>query len=203
LTQLALGKPAQAQTSASQVVAAIRKERFLPYFLKTGLDATCEVLVSLIELPGAAGGADGARLRAEAREIVGRLDKFGALYAAAKPRSLIYRGQLRWLLGAKKRAFAAWAAALALAEKLDLPCDAGRAHFEIGRRLERGKHLAKLSAEEHVSAAANLWRSAGATWELRRASEVLSRAPAAHLSSPALAALAAAEPPPPPLETRR
>ena len=173
LHALALGDFTEAHQHARHVLEAIRRERFLPYFLKLGLDATCEVLLSLLERIDSA--ADGARrLRSEAREIVARLQKFAALYPMARPRALIYQAKLSALLGRHRAASSKWAKALTAAKTLRMPHDAGRAHLEIGIRLQAGQNEGHdqdrdqdgTSSEEHVRTGAELLRAASARLEL-------------------------------------
>ena len=171
LHRLALGELAEARQQASLVLAAVRKERFLPYFLKTGLDATCEVLLTLLERADAA-SPDSDRLRSETREMVTRLRKFSSLYAMARPRALIYQGQLSWLQGDRQRALSIWEKALVIARSSDVPCDVGRAHVEIGRHLDPGNIVAGSNREAHLATAIRLLRATGAAWELQRVEEL-------------------------------
>jgi serine/threonine protein kinase len=175
LQRLALGELAEARQQAAAVLAAVRKERFLPYFLKTALDAACEVLLTLLERADSASG-EAARLRAETSEMVMRLQKFSALYAMARPRALIYRGQLSWIRGDKDQAFSSWERALVLARSSDMPSDLGRAHVEIARHLEAGPQVAGADRDGHRSNAIELLQKAGASFELQRAEELVSGA---------------------------
>jgi serine/threonine protein kinase len=177
LYHLSLGELPEARQYSTLVLEAVRKERFLPYFLKTGLDGTCDVLAALLERSGG-DKADAPGLRADAREMVARLEKFAGLYAIARPRSLIYRGLLAWHAGDQTRAFALWTKAQALATSFGLPCDAGRAHFEIGRHLENGRQVSGADRGGHLAAARELLRSVGAALELRRMEEVEPAGPA-------------------------
>jgi serine/threonine protein kinase/tetratricopeptide (TPR) repeat protein len=169
LVQLLSGDLAAAQASASQGLAALRKARFLPYFLKTALDGTCEVMLAVLEASRQKAPAERARLRDEAREIVERLRKFAGLYAAARPRALIYEGMLHHHDGAAKRALRAWEKALLLARRLDIPGDEGRAHLELGRRLPPTLVFAGLAGPAHVARGLELLRAADAAWDLARA----------------------------------
>jgi serine/threonine protein kinase/tetratricopeptide (TPR) repeat protein len=173
LIQLSSADLVAAQTSASQALDALRKARFLPYFLKTALDGTCEVLLALLEESVQASRAERSRLRNQAREIVRRLRKFAGLYIAARPRALIYEGMLHHQSGAPKAAFGAWEKALVLARRLQMQVDEGRAHFELGRHLPAGQALVGLTGPAHVSRGLGLLRSAGAAWDLTRASAIL------------------------------
>jgi eukaryotic-like serine/threonine-protein kinase len=171
LYRLALGELAESRRQASLVLEAIRKERFLPYFLKTGLDATCDVLLTLLERSSDA-KADTDGLRADAREMVRRLEKFAVLYPMARPRALVFRGLLSWHGGDRTRAVSLWAKALELATSFGMPYDAGRAHLEIGRHLEAGRQVAGADRTGHLAAAGRLLRSVSAALELRRLDEV-------------------------------
>jgi serine/threonine protein kinase len=171
LTSLALGDLADARRQASRVLVAIRREQFLPYFLKTGLDATSEVLLALLERTDG-GSSEAAPLRLEAREMVGRLQKFASLYAMSRPRAHIYGGQLDWIDGKRTRALATWEKGLGVAEVLGLAVDLGRLHAEIARRLEPGRSAAGLDRDAHVAKARELLRAGGAAWELQRLEEL-------------------------------
>jgi tetratricopeptide (TPR) repeat protein len=165
LHRLALGELDEALELAVRVGEAIRKERFLPYFLKTGLDATCEVLLALLARAEPTGSSY-RQLRADCREMVKRLKGFAALYPMARPRALIYQGRLAWSLGRRKRALARWNQALGLARALEMPYDAGRAHLELGRHLDAGEEIAGNDRGGHMKRGTELLQAAEALLEL-------------------------------------
>jgi serine/threonine protein kinase/tetratricopeptide (TPR) repeat protein len=168
LTNYELGDFDEAQKDASLVLQAIRQEGFLPYFLKPGLDAMCEVLLALLERRGYQKGS-GDTLAHEARDAVARVRKFATLYKMAGPRALVFEGQLAWLTGRQDAALTTLKSALALAQKLAIPYDVGRAHFEIGRR-----KFPETDWKAHLQSAAGLFGEAGATSDVRRVEELLS-----------------------------
>jgi hypothetical protein len=87
----------------------------------------------------------------------------------------LYQGLAEWLGGHPTRAAQAWQKGLVAAERLAMPPDQARLHYEIGRHLPT-QDPARC---QHLERACALFEQMGATYDLARATEAL-RASAGH-----------------------
>jgi hypothetical protein len=67
---------------------------------------------------------------------------------------MLWRGCVDWLDGSHDRAHAAWRGCIEQAERFGLAYESARAHYEIGRHLdrsdpERSAHLTRAESEFH------------------------------------------------------
>ena len=79
-------------------------------------------------------------------EAVSRLRAFAGVFPIGRPRYATVHGREQWLLGHRDAALRSWREAIARADELAMPYEAGVAHHEIGRHLtaddpERAHHL--------------------------------------------------------------
>ncbi len=173
-----LGDPTEALRFAGLVLSGIRREPFLPYFLKIALDASAEVHLAVLE-QAAPDHPDRKRLLASAAEAVARLRRFAGLYASAQPRALLLYGQVLWQRGRTRQALATWGKALNQAEARAMAYDAARVRLELGRHLPPGRQEAGSDRAGHLRLAARVFEDAGNLDDLGRAEAALAGGPPA------------------------
>jgi serine/threonine protein kinase len=171
-----LGDPTEALRFAGLVLSGIRREPFLPYFLKTALDASAEVHLAVLEQT-APDHPDRKRLLASAAEAVARLRRFAGLYASARPRALLLHGQVLWQRGRTRQALATWGKALNQAEARAMAYDAARARLELGRHLPPGRQESGSDRAGHLRLAARVFEDGGNLDDLGRAEAALAGGP--------------------------
>jgi hypothetical protein len=138
--------------SANAWQAARTADRLMgprPSYEQYALEAhagVCEVCLTLLELGSHGDGSprgpeepDPAELRATAAAAVRRLRGYARTFPMARPRALICLGWYAWLDGRAGSARRAWARAVGAAERLQMPYELARAHYELGRHLTPGQ----------------------------------------------------------------
>jgi class 3 adenylate cyclase/tetratricopeptide (TPR) repeat protein len=88
------------------------------------------------------GEGDAGPWRAMATEAVGHLGRFARVFPIGRPRALLHRGLIAWTDGRAPRARRDWRAALAAAERLDMPYEQALALDILGRHGEPGQRPA-------------------------------------------------------------
>ena len=121
----------------------------LPYFAELSLSAAAETCFAIWETRGTAAGAEIPR---QARELCRRLQQFARVNPRVSARAMLWQGCADWLDGSHDRAHAAWRGCLEHAGRFGLAYESARAHYEIGRHLERtdpdrSVHLTRAEAE--------------------------------------------------------
>jgi hypothetical protein len=96
---------------------------------------------------------------------------FPKTFRTARPRAWLYEGLAAHHLGRRRQAVAAWTTSLNTAERLAMPDEQGRAHYELGRHLPPG-HPGR---QAHLRRAGELFADIGASYELSRARAALPR----------------------------
>jgi serine/threonine protein kinase/tetratricopeptide (TPR) repeat protein len=171
MTHLRLGELDEANRKAVQALDMMRKEAFLPYFLKGGLEGVCDVFVTLLERADRR-ARDYGRLAANAGQAVKLLKKFAGFYAVARPRAAAMDAHVLWLRGKREAALRAWKKALKLAEVQQMPYEIARIHLELGARAASA--AAPTDARRaHLEAARQLFVTLGTTPDLERADAAL------------------------------
>jgi hypothetical protein len=138
-----------AYEAASQIVDIVSGSRLF-YFSELGVSAAVETCLTIWEMRGAASGA--ADIQPHARELCRRLKQFAGVNPPVSARALLWQGCADWLDERRDRAHAMWRRCLEQADRFGLPYESARAHYEIGRRLERADpervaHLIRAEAE--------------------------------------------------------
>jgi hypothetical protein len=152
---LAGGRPADAWRSLRAAAALGGPEpSFHPYTIEAhaGIPEVGLVLLEQGEPPG----ADPAELRATAAAGLRRLRRYGRVFPMARPRGLLAAGCWHRLEGRPRQAARSWVRAVQAAERLAMPYELARAHFELGRQLagdersplglDRSGHLERAAA---------------------------------------------------------
>jgi tetratricopeptide (TPR) repeat protein len=104
-------------------------------------------------------------IKAGARQACKVLRGFSRIFPIGRPAAWLFQGKLDWLEGKTDKAYKAWQKSIDFAEKLAMPYELARAHYEIGRHLprenpQRQRHLQLASEEfERLGAAADLKRA--------------------------------------------
>jgi hypothetical protein len=120
-----------------------------------GYACVAEVYLSLWE----AGDRAAARL---ARQACAALRQYARAFPIALPRAWLWNGLGVYLSGHHRRGLAAWRKSLAAAERLAMPCEQGRAHYQIGRHLPPSDP----AREAHLTEARQIFANIGALYEL-------------------------------------
>jgi class 3 adenylate cyclase len=129
------------------IVVAVPK---LVYFCELGVSAAAETSLAIWETRGTANASP--EIRTQARHLCRRLERLGRVNLHVRARALLWQGCADWLDGSRDRAHAAWRGCLEQAERFGLPYESARAHYEIGRHLERtdperSVHLTRAETE--------------------------------------------------------
>jgi eukaryotic-like serine/threonine-protein kinase len=106
-----------------------------------------------------------------ARQACAVLRRFAWPAPIARPRAWLCRGQAAYLTGHRRRALAAWRKSLATAERLEMPYEQGRAHYELGQHLPAG-HPGR---QAHLSRACEIFADIGAPYDLAHAQAAMGR----------------------------
>ena len=104
-----------------------------------------------------------------ARRARRELRRYARLFPIGRPRALVNDGLALWLRGRPRAARRSWRAGLEAAERLDMPYEMARAHYEIGRHLPK----ADAACRVHLEQASQLFASVGAEDDVARATGAL------------------------------
>jgi hypothetical protein len=129
---------------------------------RDGYTGVAEVYLTLWE----AGNPEYAR---PARQACTAIRKYARVFPIGGPSVGLYQGLAEWLGGHPTRAAQAWQKGLVVAERLAMPPDQARLHYEIGRHLPT-QDPARC---QHLERACALFEQMGATYDLARATEAL------------------------------
>ena len=173
---LSAGRPDEAWQSVKVTDTLIGDQ---PSFAQYTLEAHAgipEVCLALMERGGA--DVDPAELRSTTATGVRRLRAYARYYAMARARALIYQGWSEWLAGRHGRAARAWARAAREAERLRMPYELARAHYEFGRHLSRGdRSPLGLEGREHLDRARAGFEAIGCRTDLAAVETLMAASP--------------------------
>ena len=144
----------QAQLAAHRAARLIAQSRPTAAYMLEGYAGVTEVYLDL----WMAGDQTAAR---PARQARAALRRFARTFRTARPRAWLYEGLAAHHVGRRRRAVAAWNKSLNMAERLAMPYEQGRAHYELGRHLPPG-HPAR---QEHLPQACEIFTGIGASHE--------------------------------------
>jgi tetratricopeptide (TPR) repeat protein len=99
-----------------------------------------------------------------ARQACQALHRFARVFPIGQPRTWLCQGLYEWLAGKPDRAHKAWQKSLTAAERLAMPYEQGRAHYEIGRHLPPDDP----GRQEHLIHAREIFTQLEAVYELAR-----------------------------------
>jgi class 3 adenylate cyclase/tetratricopeptide (TPR) repeat protein len=150
--------------AAQRAASLIAQSHPAAVHILEGYASVAEVYLSL----WAAGDRTAVR---PARQACAALRRFARPFPIARPRAWLCRGLAAYLSGQQRRALAAWRKSLATAERLAMPYEQGRAHYELGRHLPAG-HPARHA---HLTHACEIFADIGAPYELAHAQAAMSR----------------------------
>jgi predicted ATPase/class 3 adenylate cyclase len=153
----------QARLAAHRAASLIAQSRPTAAYTLEGYAGVTEVYLDL----WMAGDHAAARPAQQARAALRRLAR---TFPTARPRAWLYEGLVANHLRRRRRAVAAWTKSLKTAERLAMPYEQGRAHYELGRHLPPG-HPAR---QEHLSRAWEIFTGIGASYELTQVRAAMS-----------------------------
>ncbi|HEY3066629.1 MAG TPA: hypothetical protein VGL09_12605, partial [Methylomirabilota bacterium] len=169
LVRIRGGEPRLAQHAADTAARLIAGAAPTEAWTRDGYAGAAEVYLALWE----AGSRECAR---SARRACTAMRKYARVFPIGKPLAGIYQGLAEWLDGRPGRAMRAWQRGLAAAERLGMPDDQARAHYEIGRHLT----AQDPARRQHLERARALFERIGATLDFARATEALERSAGVH-----------------------
>lgn len=144
-----------------------------------GYAAPAEVFLSLWENEGnldlSKHNIQIQNLKSHARQGCKIVHRFARFYPAGQPRAWHHQGLYHWLAGRPASAHRSWRNSLSAAERLSMPYELGRAHFEIGRHTP----LDDPARTEHLNHACRIFSSLNAEYDLNRSQEALLQSPVA------------------------
>eukprot|EP00315_Gephyrocapsa_oceanica_P004398 CAMPEP_0185321798 /NCGR_PEP_ID=MMETSP1363-20130426/57963_1 /TAXON_ID=38817 /ORGANISM="Gephyrocapsa oceanica, Strain RCC1303" /LENGTH=196 /DNA_ID=CAMNT_0027920309 /DNA_START=1 /DNA_END=591 /DNA_ORIENTATION=- len=111
---------------------------------------------------------DVERLHRYAQEWIDRLKQFGELYAVARPRALLLKGQLDMLGGRRSRALRHFHKAVSIASRLGMAYERALSLVELGKGASSDYEKARL-----FQAALDLFARAGASFDEERCAQFL------------------------------
>ena len=123
-----------AHQAAERLIEALTESPRIGYFSELSLSAAVETCLAIWET-GTSSRAVSAP--AQVKYLCGQFERLARVTPPARARAALWRGCAAWLEGRRDRAAALWQRCLADAERFGLPYERARAHYEIGRRLER------------------------------------------------------------------
>jgi tetratricopeptide (TPR) repeat protein len=154
----------QARLAARRAARLIAQSQPVALHIFEGYASVAEVYLSLWE----AGDHAAAR---PARQACAALRQYVRAFPIARPRARLCQGLAAHLSGHDRRGLAAWRKSLAAAERLAMPCEQGRAHYQIGRHLPAGHP----ERQAHLTRAGEIFSDIGALYELARVQTAMSR----------------------------
>jgi hypothetical protein len=155
--------PEGAEEQADAALAIAERSAPVGYFIGAPLGSLAEVYVRLWTEAARDGRADAASFGDRAGRAIGLLEAYVKQCPFAEPFALVWRGSWHHQRGASARGQAAWAKAMAEAERLDMRQILGAACFEAGSRAQGEERKALLTR------AAATWELAGAQRDRARA----------------------------------
>jgi eukaryotic-like serine/threonine-protein kinase len=165
VAHLRIGDVPGALDAARRALGYITASRPFAYWTQQGTAGTAEVFLTLLEDGAGLDAGERRRLMDEARAACRGTRAYGRAFPLGRPHALVWDGLRCWLAGRRRRAFRKWRAAAALAERLDMPYERGRALLEIGRHLPLGTP----ERARQLGAAADIFARIGSAAELARA----------------------------------
>jgi class 3 adenylate cyclase/tetratricopeptide (TPR) repeat protein len=147
----------QARWAAQRAAGLIAQSRPTAAYMLEGYAGVAEVYLDL----WMAGDLTAA---SPAQQALATLRRFARTFRTARPRAWLYEGLAAHHAGRERHAVAAWSRSLKAAERLAMPYEQGRAHYELGRHLPRDLP----GRQAHLSRAGALFAEIGAAYELRR-----------------------------------
>jgi predicted ATPase/DNA-binding SARP family transcriptional activator len=168
LTLMYRGDPALAQQAAQTGLDFMKRGGFIAFWAVEGYAGIAETFLSLWEANKQA-GEDSRLLAKSAQQACRALHQFARTYPLAQPWAWLYQGLYEWLAGKPEQAYKTWSQSLAAAERLGMPYQQARAHYELGRHLPSDqKAKDDLSYQAHLQRAYDLFAELGAAYDLAR-----------------------------------
>ena len=154
----------QARLAAGRAARLIAQAQPGAVHIFEGYAGVAEVYLSLWE----AGDHAAAR---PARQACAALRQYARAIPIARPRAWLWQGLGAHLSGHHRRGLAAWDKSLAAAGRLAMPCEQGRAHYQIGRHLPAGDP----AQQAHLTRAGEIFADIGALYEVSQVQVAMSR----------------------------
>jgi predicted ATPase/class 3 adenylate cyclase len=159
--QLVAGHPADALRGMRTADELAGPEPSLAQYTLEGQAGVLEVCLALLER-GEPAGTDPAELQATATRGLRRLRRYARSFPMARPRALTCQGWYHWLESRHRVALKAWAQAVQESERLAMPWELARAHYELGRHLADSERSSfGLQKAEHLDQARGILEALG------------------------------------------
>jgi class 3 adenylate cyclase/tetratricopeptide (TPR) repeat protein len=154
----------QARLAAQRAASLIAQSRPAAAYILEGYAGVAEVYLDL----WIAGDPTAAR---PARQARAALRRFARAFPVARPRAWLYEGLAAHHVGHQRRALRAWTKSLKTAERLVMPYEQGRGHYELGRHMPPS-HPAR---QAHLRRACEIFGDLGAVYELTHTQAAMTR----------------------------
>jgi tetratricopeptide (TPR) repeat protein len=122
----------EAYHAAQRVIELMGKSLRPGYFAVLGMSAAAETCLAVWEEEEAS--SRGIEAAAHAQQLCAAIQRYARINPPAHARALLWRGCAEWLAGRREKAASTWRRCLSESERFELPYEAARAHYEIGRR---------------------------------------------------------------------
>lgn len=141
------GQPAAALQTAAAAIELMARTSPTSYLSLPGYAYLAETVLALWETEACAAGhnlfATSLKSFQFAHKLLARracqsLRGYARVFPIGQPRAALWQGNFEWLSGRQRAARQWWQKGLAAATRLDMPFDAGLAHFELARHLPAG-----------------------------------------------------------------
>jgi class 3 adenylate cyclase len=148
-----------AVTTAAELMRAVPP---VALYALLGYAAVAEVYLTLWEQRAYRTYSEQQALANAARQACKAMQTFARIFPIGRPRTYMLLGWYDWLDGKTESAPKRWAKSLRIAERLAMPYEQARAHFELGR------HTVGATRQQHLGHAAALFSKLGMTYWLER-----------------------------------
>jgi eukaryotic-like serine/threonine-protein kinase len=176
LAHLYGGALALAQQAAQTGLGFTEQGDFIAFWAVEGYAGIAETFLSLWEAShiNERTEHDPKLLAQSARQACRALRQFARTYPLGQPWAWLYQGLYEWLAGKPGQAYKAWSQSLAAAERLGMPYQQARAHYEIGRHTPSDQKARDgLSRQEHLQRAYDIFDNLGTAYDLARVEAML------------------------------
>ena len=169
MVRLRQGELDLAQQAAEAATTLIADSSPTSRYLLEGYAGTTEVYLTLWE--ASLNLLDQASQPWEklAQQSLASLHQYARIFPVNQPRYYLWQGLYFWLKGQQAQAYLIWQKSLAVAERLEMPYEAGLTHYQIGR------HTTGIQQQKSIVRACEIFQNLGAVDDLTRAQAIMQR----------------------------
>jgi class 3 adenylate cyclase/tetratricopeptide (TPR) repeat protein len=139
------------------------------YYALAGFGGVAEAYLASWEAECRRGGGARPEVIQSTLQACAGMHRYARIFPIGRPHAWLWQGLADWLAGRPRRACKAWRKSLEEAERLAMPFEQGRAHYEMGRHLEAHAR----ARQQHLTRACDLFTLLGTPYELTEAQAAL------------------------------